>query len=326
MGLAIVKEGLCDTIQDAGRKGFAASGINPGGAMDVLAMKIANALVGNSLTEAVLEMHFPAPVIYFHQPAIIAISGADLNAVLDLQTNHQALQLPINKTAFVNAGTTLSFKNKIIGERACLAVKGGFNLPLWFGSYSTNIKIKEGGFKGRTLKAGDHLSLMKKHPALNASNQVFPWSANMQSWYADPGTCNFLAGPEWHWLNAASQKQFTNIPFTLTAQSDRMGLHLEGNSIGMMQQQQLLSSGVNFGMIQLLPNGNLVILAADHPTTGGYPRIANVITAHLPKLAQAKPGTKIRFLHTSLENAQELLGVMQKELLQLQQAVAFKLQ
>ncbi len=114
MGLAIVKGGICDTIQDAGRKGFAASGINPGGAMDVLAMKVANVLVANPATEAVLEMHFPAPVIYFHQPAIIAISGADFHAVLDLQTNHQALQLPVNKTAFVNAGTTLTFKVVLI--------------------------------------------------------------------------------------------------------------------------------------------------------------------------------------------------------------------
>ena len=231
MGIAIVKAGICDTIQDAGRKGYAASGINPDGAMDVLAMQVANALVANPLNEAVIEIHYPAPVLYFHQPAIIAISGADFNAVTDLQTNHQSLQLPINKTAFVNAGTTLIFKNKLIGERAYLSVKGGFNLRLWLGSYSTNLKIKEGGFGGRILQEGDHLSLLKKQQALSANNRLFPWSANMQSWYADATACNFLPGPEWDWIDAAAQKQFMQTPFTVSSQSDRMGIHLEGSAV-----------------------------------------------------------------------------------------------
>ena len=102
-----------------------------------------------------------------------------------------------------------------------------------------------------------------------------------------------------------------------------MGVALEGFSLQTNSKEQLVSSGVSFGTIQLLPNGQMIILAADHPTTGGYPRIANIISAHLPKLAQTSPGTKIRLLQTTIENAEDLLMQMHTELIQLKQAVKF---
>ncbi|CAN5791941.1 5-oxoprolinase subunit PxpC [soil metagenome] len=322
MSVSVIKAGLCDTIQDMGRSGYAASGINPSGAMDTLAMQVANALTSNPLQTAVVEMHFPAPILQFDAPAIVALSGADFNAVIQT-IDGNSIELPINKTATLQPGSKLLFKNKIFGERCYLSVNGGFNLPQWLGSYSTNLKIKEGGFKGRTLSKGDQLFLNQKLSSKQFNTRVFPWTANMQNWYTDANTFNFLPGPEWDWLEPASKKHFLQNQFTIAAHSDRMGIALESVLLHTNSKDQLVSSGVTYGTIQLLPNGKMIILAADHPTTGGYSRIANIIAAHLPKLAQASPGTKIRLLKTTIENAEDLLIQMQNELLQLQQAVKF---
>ena len=325
MSITIIKAGICDTIQDAGRNGYAVFGINPSGVMDVLAMKTANALAGNSLTTAVIEMHFPAPVIQCNHPAILALSGADFDAVIQTAEGNK-ISFKNNKAAYLPAGSSLSFNKKIAGERCFLAVHGGFNLPQWFGSSSTNLKIKEGGYKGRRLLNHDILPTIQKHgleKKLTAT--VFQWFAYTQGWYDDPYTYNFLPGPEWDWLDTTSKKYFLKNQFTIEAHSDRMGITLQGLSLQTNNNDQLLSSGVNYGTIQLLPNGQMIVLAADHPTTGGYPRIANIITAHLPKLAQAAPGSKIKFLKTSIAHAEDLLLQQHKELLRLERAVRFKM-
>jgi antagonist of KipI len=154
---------------------------------------------------------------------------------------------------------------------------------------------------------------------------MFPWSANFYSWYFDEGTFNVIPGPEWAWLDAASQKLFARTTFTTTKNSDKMGISLDGPKLIQANTEQLVSTGVVYGTIQLLPNGNLVILAADHPTTGGYPRIANIISVHLPKLAQVSPGVKLRFLTTTEPNATDLFLLQQKEIKQMQTAVKLQL-
>jgi antagonist of KipI len=325
MSITILKPGVLDTVQDAGRKGYAIFGINPSGVMDILAMKAANALVGNELTTLVIEMHFPAPAIQFNEHALVSTAGADFDAVLKIP-GAQETPFANNKTALVNAGTIMSFNKKINGERCYLAVHEGFNLSQWFGSYSTNLKINEGGYKGRRLLKGDTLETGQEPQHADFSRTIFPWIADLQRWYDDPYTFNFLPGPEWDWLDSVSKKYFMNNEFAITVQSDRMGVTLHGLPLQTGDDEQLLSGGVNHGTIQLLPSGQMIILAADHPTTGGYPRIANIISAHLPKLAQAMPGSKIKFLKTSMEHAENLLLVQHKELQQLKQAILFKLE
>jgi antagonist of KipI len=323
--MSIVKAGICDTMQDLGRYGYGAYGINVAGAMDVLAMQTANALVVNELPSAVLEMHFPASVIRFNAPALIALSGADFNAIITTSEG-DAADFAVNKTAFVTANSLLSFPKKIKGERCYLAVHGGFVLQPWLNSYSTNLKIQTGGFNGRCLKKDDTIEFKKSSKLPGNSVKRFPWTANFYSWYGDAGSYNFIAGPEFNWLDVASQKQFMRGLFTIGQHSDRMGITLTGNLLHQANNEQLISSGVTYGTMQLLPNGNLVVLAADRPTTGGYPRIGNIIQAHLPKLAQASAGATIRFLQTNIESASQLLFLQQNELKQMQQAVRLILQ
>lgn len=325
MSLSIIKAGIYDTIQDLGRYGQGAYGINTSGAMDILAMQTANALVLNELPDAVLEMHFPAPVIQFNEAAVIALSGADFQAILR-SDNGLHIDLPVNKTAFIAANTTLLFQKKIKGERCYLSVHDGFQLQPWLDSFSTNLKIMEGGFHGRTLLKDDTIPFNKKSSFKLSHIKLFPWAANFYSWYTDENSYNFIPGPEYHWLDDASKKLLGRGTFTTGNHSDRMGISLTGNALKLSNKEQLVSSGVTYGTMQLLPDGNIIILAADHPTTGGYPRIGNIIAAHLPKLSQVSPGTKIRFLETSIENATELMLLQQKELKQMQQAVRLYLQ
>ena len=136
MSIRIVKQGLFDTIQDAGRYGYQHLGINPGGAMDIIAASLANILVGNEYNEAVIEMHYPAPTIYFEKAAVIALSGADFLAKIN------GKDVPINTTIIVAAKSTLSFDKYLTGARLYFAIQGGFSIEPWLDSYSTNIKAK----------------------------------------------------------------------------------------------------------------------------------------------------------------------------------------
>ena len=204
MSIVILKAGICDTIQDVGRNGYGASGINPSGAMDVFALQVANSLVANPLNAAAIEMHFRAPVLQFKTFAIIALSGADFNA--EIQTDHgEKIDLPVNKTAAMQPGFKLVFNKKKYGERCYLSVSEEFNLPQWLGSYSTNLKIKEGGYSGRKLAAGDELFLYKTSASKQRNKTILPWYENVTSWYADATAFNILPGPELDWLEPDSK-------------------------------------------------------------------------------------------------------------------------
>ena len=137
--------------------------------------------------------------------------------------------------------------------------------------------------------------------------EVLPWRVNTEKVYQFPHEIGVIPGHEWPLLTAASKAAFVENNFLIHPSSDRMGYQLKGSPIALQQPLELVSSAVNFGTVQLLPDGHLIILMADHQTTGGYPRIAHVITAHLPKLAQLRPSDTIQFKWTDLEEAEQLL-------------------
>jgi antagonist of KipI len=323
MSIKILKAGISDSIQDGGRHGVASFGINPAGALDQLAMKTANALVGNQLNAAVIELYFPASTFLFEQDVLIALSGADFAAGIRA-TNGSEVKVPINKTIWIKAGSVLSFQHKEHGETACLAMRGGFVLEKWMNSYATQFSIEQGGFKGRRLKKDDIIPLKRKLSSISDDIKIFPWLAAAYSWY-ESSTFNVITGPEWDWVEPLSQKHFLSHTYKPSSQSDRMGSRLEGLPLSKSDDRELISSGVCFGTIQLLPNGQLIILMADHPTTGGYPRIASIISAHLPKLAQTSPGSEIRFGNTDLATAEKLWIMQQQELVQLHSAMQLQL-
>jgi antagonist of KipI len=321
MSLKIIKAGIQDTIQDIGRYGNQHLGINPSGAMDKYAMQVTNILAGNQSGEAVIEMHFPASVFMFTQPALIALGGADFSASINGEpvSNLQAI--------IVGKNDVLQFHKPMMGSRAYLAVHGGFEIKKWMNSYSTHLKAQAGGFNGRMLQKDDELLPGQQTSFLIKQNEfiVLPWQADVK-WDNGQKEIFVLPGNEWERLTIESKENFSMTSFVITGQSDRMGYRLNNIPLPVMSNEEIISSGVSFGTVQLLPDGKLIILMADHQTTGGYPKIAHVISAHHSRLAQMQPGNKIHFRLTDQHTAEELFIKQQQHLLQLQNACTFRLQ
>ncbi len=320
MSLKIIKAGFLDTIQDTGRFGYQSLGINPGGAMDRFAAQLANCLLGKKENAAVVEMHFPAPAILFEEATIICITGADFHATIN------TIAIPTNQPVAVNKNTVLHFKKLNSGARAYLSILQAFSLQPWLASYSTNLKAQCGGLEGRALKMGD----VFVYPEIKAivdflrgkNHKLLPFKAQPA-----PGTATWyigvITGNEWSWLTEESQQIFTTTPFIISTVADRMGYRLQGAELKVNKSQQLVSAAVSFGTLQLLPGGQLIMLMADHQTTGGYPRVGHVISAHLPRLAQMKPMDLFSFKLVDLAMAEQAILQQQQYLLLIQYAAAF---
>ena len=321
MSIQLIRSGILDTIQDQGRHGYSKWGINPSGAMDRYAAQAANILVGNALDEAVIEMHFPAGEFLFGTDALVSITGADFTPVINSKA------VPLWKPLVVKKHSALSFQRRQWGYRCYLAVRGGFEIAPWLGSRSTNIRISAGGSEGRALKKDDQLNfrLQLSGSEVRDHVRILPWRVNAQPVYDDAGSIFFVEGREWPWLTLASQQQVLSDPFSIASSSDRMGCYLQHEPLAVQRTEQLLSSGVSMGTIQLLPSGKLVVLMADHQTTGGYPRIGHIVSAHLPKLSQLAPHGSLRLHMISVADAEKMLFSLQQELRALQRACLEKL-
>lgn len=320
MSITIIKAGLFTTVQDGGRKGFQHLGINPNGAMDALAMQIANVLIQNKADEAAIEFFYPAPVIRFNSSAFIALSGADFGATIN------EIPIPINHPIFVPENGVLSFTKKISGQIAYLAIQGGLELNEWMNSYSTNTRAGAGGVEGRVLIKDDEIHL--KATALQENKQsqlqVLPWMADTKGLYQTQ-SLRYLPGNEFSLLNTFSQQFMTNAQFTILTDSDRMGYRLKGPVLKCKKQIELISSGVTNGTIQLLPNGQCIVLLADHQTTGGYPRIGHIIHSDIPTLVQQPPASIIRLIPVNMETAEKINNRQVQYLQQLKNACTLQL-
>jgi antagonist of KipI len=316
MSIQILKSGILTTVQDLGRNGFARFGINPNGAMDRTAARLINILLGNDENEAVVEMHFPAAEILFEKDSVFALGGADFSATLN--------EAPVEnwRAFFAKKKSVLRFSKKAFGNRAYFSVKGGFMIESWLGSTSTNLTAKIGGFEGRSLRKGDKLFFKQK--TKDKAQKTNPKISNsLIPFYSQFPTVRVVTGAEFESLAKSSRETFLKENFTISQNSDRMGFRLKGKSIKLQKQKEIISSAVNFGTIQLLPDGQLIILMADHQTSGGYPRIANVISVDLPLLAQLGANDKVAFHLISLEEAENLALDFEKNLNLLKIAVNF---
>ena len=307
MSILIEKSGVLSTIQDAGRNGFRRFGINPNGAMDVSAVRLINILLGNRESEAVLEMHFPAPHLRFEEPAIIALGGAKFGAKLDDKAIENW------RPYFVGANQILSFPNKISGNRAYLSIKSGFTIEKWLASASTNLTAKIGGFEGRSLTKGDRLFFNSRFQ-IPDSRFRYRISRSVIPHYSSMPTVRVVAGAEFNKLTAFSEQTFLSQNYTVSRNSNRMGFRLDGEPLYLLDKTELVSSAVAFGTIQLLPDGQMIILMADHQTSGGYPRIAHVISKDLPILAQLGANDKVNFELISIEEAENLALEFERDL------------
>ncbi|MFN3794682.1 MAG: biotin-dependent carboxyltransferase family protein [Chitinophagaceae bacterium] len=300
MSAVISKAGLLDQLVDLGHKGEQHFGITPGGAMDTYSMQVANCLVGNPRSTAVLELHFPAAAIRFDKPALIAIAGADFGAKLD------DIDWPFNTAALVPAGTTLRFTKQLKGARVYLAVKGG---------WSTVDDLQKPLQKGVSIA---YTSLQHQSPI-----KILAMRATA---LLPRHTLRLLRGPELDWLTLDAQQALVQDAFTIAPSSNRMGYRLQGIALEKLHQQELISTAVSRGVLQLLPDGQMILLMADHQTTGGYPRPAVLIQADQPLAAQHNIGETIQFEWIDMPEALQALQEQERDLRILQQACNFRLQ
>ena len=303
MSLKIIKAGILDTIQDTGRNGFRHLGIGSSGAADRYAAQLANCLLGKNSHCPVLEMHFPAASIQFSEATILCITGADFHPEIN------GMVCPLNQPVAVSAGSKLNFTRPVTGVRCYLSVLHNLKLEPWLGSYSTNLVAKTGGMNGKKLEKGMTIGFSDRYQLNTILGQreikFLPWRVEPVD--HEKSAVRILAGVSWNDLTYDSQKALLNNSFQVTNMSDRMGLQLEGNSMELKERSNFLSTAVTFGTIQLLPNGQLIILMADHQTTGGYPQIAHVIGADCSVLAQKSPNSTTRFTFTNQHTADLLL-------------------
>jgi antagonist of KipI len=307
MSLLLIKPGILTTVQDLGRHGYRRFGINPGGAMDQTAVRLINTVLGNAENEAALEMHFPAAEIVFEANAIAAIGGADFSAVLG--------DKPIEnwRPFFAAKGSVLKFKVKTAGNRAYLAIRDGLRVERWLGSSSTNLTAAIGGLDGRRLAAGDHVECKAKVKrqkvklGRRVSNRLIPR-------YRSFPTVRVVAGAEFEFLTEAGRDLLLDHDFIVSNNSNRMGFRLTGEPITFANAREFISSAVSFGTIQTLPDGQLIVLMADHQTAGGYPRIAHIISRDLPLLAQLGANDKVAFHLIEQEDAERLAIEFEREL------------
>lgn len=306
MSLLIKKEGILTTVQDSGRFGFRQYGINPNGVMDTTAARLINILLGNDDGEAVLEMHFPAADLEFQADCAFAIGGADFEAQMD-RTKKENWR--IHKGV---KGAVLNFKKKVSGNRVYFAVKGGFDIPDWLSSKSTNLTAAVGGIGGRRIMKGDVIEF--REPQTDREIPKCLISRSLIPRYGNFPTVRSIRGAEFETLTDASQEDLAAATFVISHQSNRMGYRLNGTPLHRRAEKNLLSSAVDFGTVQLLPDGQLIILMADHQTTGGYPRIAHVISSDLPLLAQLGENDKVAFHFVTVEKAESISVAFEREL------------
>ena len=308
--LEIIEPGLLTTIQDRGRYGYQRFGVPVSGAMDTFALRAANLLVGNDQGAAALEMTVLGPRIRFLDDTWFALAGADLSPTLD------GVPVVSWQTISAKKDSVLSFQGAQDGMRSYLAVAGGFDVPLVMGSRSTYTKTAMGGFEGRPLKAGDVLSSLDVASDAEFVELKLPEHIQAPT-YGHKHQVRVILGPQKEAFTSSGIDTFLNSEYTVTIQSDRMGYRLEGPVIEHVSGPDIVSDGIPLGAIQVPGDGRPIVLLTDRGTTGGYTKIATVISTDIGILAQALPGDTITFQAIAIEDAHAILHDQEAALLTL---------
>lgn len=316
MSVRVLSPGMLTTVQDGGRAGHAAIGVGAAGAMDTVALRLANSLVGNAPGAAALEITLRGPRLAFERATLIALTGAQIDARCG------GASVPMWRPLLLRAGAELHLGGMRQGARAYLSIAGSFDLAAELGSRSTDVNASLGPL-ARPLVAGDVLACAGTCPVLRrglrrgprtaadhraADDRQFEaanWSLDPAPWFdAGPRPIHLITGTHFGRLDAESQRALFEREFRIGVDSNRVGLRLEGAPLKLTQAFESISAGVVPGTLQLPPGGVPIVLAAEAPTTGGYPRIGHVIAVDQPHLAQRRPGDAVRFARCDLAEAQ----------------------
>jgi len=294
--LLVESAGLQTTVQDLGRPGFGPEGVSASGAADPVALRLGNLLVENQPGVAGLELTLVGGSFVFPDGAVIALTGADLGATV----NGRPLEMWASHT--LEPGTKLMFGATRNFARGYLAIAGGIQVDPFLGSASTHVLSGLGGFEGRALRKGDRLRIGK------ASKKVRRRRITLAALYAfkPRKVLRVTEGPQADWFSEAAKQVFYRDVFRVSEESDRMGLRLQGTALDGSTAREMITEGVSLGAVQVTPSGQPIILFVEQQTTGGYPKIANIIAADLHRIGQLRPRAEIRFQRTSLAVARSL--------------------
>jgi KipI family sensor histidine kinase inhibitor len=303
----ILRAGLLTTVQDRGRVGFQKFGVTVSGAMDEVALRVGNILVGNPQEAAGLEISFLGPRLRLCADVVLALTGAETDADLD------GKPVPRYEAFRAHTGQVLDIRHCTQGMRAYLALGGGVDVPVRLGSRSTSLAAGFGGFEGRPLRDGDILSV---GPAAGAARRIVGRSApqHLRPAVGSPQTIRIVFGPQDDAFTDAGRRVLVESAYEVGPSSDRMGCRLEGPTIQHAGPADIVSDWVPLGGIQVPGNGKPIVLLADRQTTGGYTKIATVIGRDIPKLAQMRPGEAVRFAAVSVGEAQAAARALEREL------------
>ena len=296
--LHVLSPGMFTTVQDLGRFGHQDLGVPVAGALDPISLRLANALVGNPENTGALEIRIMGPSLRIEADSVrVALCGTDAE-----------IQISGTPPRHVSSGESVRLRRghvmqiSAIRDTSCcyLAVEGGFDLPQPFNSQSTYVRGGFGGYEGRVLKEGDLLPLASTTVPARTESRL-----NDMLEIDTPGAVRVVLGPQDNYFTDAGLRTFLEGEFTITQDADRMGLRLDGPTLEHSIGFNIASDGIATGSIQVPGTGKPIILLADHQTTGGYPKIATVISTDLPRLGRMRPGRKFRFEAISVIEAEE---------------------
>ncbi len=297
--LRVAESGWMTTIQDLGRLGHQRKGVAVGGALDGESLELANRLAGNPAEMGAIEVAYLGPVLVAETgPVRLAVVGAE--AKLERRAYAAAVTgTPIrsNESFVLAHGEALKIGALRGGAVLYVAIEGGFDIAPVLGSVTTDARGRIGGWNGRPLAAGDRLPLKRIAPEPRAERRLHRHPPPA------PAEIRVLLGPQADYFASTEIERFLSTTFTVSPESNRMGMRLNGAEIAHAKGFNITSDAVTFGSIQIMGNGQPLILMADRPTTGGYPKIATVISADLPAIGRMQPGVSFRFRVVTIEEA-----------------------
>jgi allophanate hydrolase len=308
-GLKVLAPGLYTTVQDLGRPGYQAFGVPVSGALDGFSLRLANALVGNPLGTPAIEILISGPAFEVVADTVrVALAGPGASLAIGAEKARldtgQSVRLPRGEVVEV-----------VVGHQSAscyLAVEGGITVPLVLGSASTYVRAALGGLDGRALRHGDFVPLAIAHasdrPELRLSSAV-PATSDQP--------IRVVLGPQQEYFTKEAITALLDAKFCISPNADRMGMRLDGPVLQLSRGWDIVSDAITTGAIQVPGSGQPILLLADHQTTGGYPKIATVISADLPVVGRRRPGDALRFVAVTVETAEELCRAEERRLAEL---------
>jgi antagonist of KipI len=306
MAIHVKEPGLLTTVQDLGRYGYSHLGISSGGAADRLAMRIANLLVGNAENAATLEMTLAGATLEFDEANVVALAGGECHCRIGGET------APMWQAVRVPTRGDLACDGMKTGARLYLAAQGGLDVRPMMDSASTNLAGHFGGLEGRRLRKGDVLGVRR-----GSNSRVRTLKPGVVERLYSRGPIRVTPGAQHDWFGPQAFDKFLSCPYSVSEESNRSGLRLKGQPISPRVRSQLLTEGVSLGAIQVPQDEQPIILFVDQQTTGGYPKIANVISADMHRVGQLRPREQLRFAEVAIPEAIRLLREQEEWLKQI---------